>query len=157
MPSCLSGQHRQPEFYNSWFVCCICICIWCLCKEGEIICKKKKRRKGASTNPATCIIGSVNSCLHSEIELHLSLAKGKKLVCFADLVVFCSVSSCTPFASRTFWLMLPANFGSSLAWHSLKPGNVSSDFWGHWFHPGFLTLTTETCYRASWLYLIFSP
>lgn len=53
--------------------------------------------------------------------------------------------------------MLPANFGSSLAWHSLKPGNVSSDFWGHWFHPGFLTLTTETCYRASWLYLIFSP
>lgn len=53
--------------------------------------------------------------------------------------------------------MLPANFDSSLAWHSLKPGSVSSDFWGHWLHPGFLTLTTETCYRTSWLYLIFFP
>lgn len=51
--------------------------IRCLCKEGKIICKKKRRRKGVSTNPATCIIGSVNSCLHSEIELYLSLTKGK--------------------------------------------------------------------------------
>lgn len=65
------------------------------------------------------------------------------LICRFGCFLLSQLLICAGLTSRAFWLVLPANFDSRLAWHSLKPGIVSSDFWGRWLHPGFLTLTAD--------------
>lgn len=51
--------------------------------------------------------------------------------------------SCQQSFLTTSQSMLPTSLNSSLVWHSVKPGRVSSDFWGHWLHPEFLSLTAD--------------
>lgn len=72
------------------------------------------------------------------MDLYLSLIKGKLNT------LLCSLG-CFPFSHSLVYVPLTsiARLDSSLAWHPMKPERVSSEFQGHWLHPGSLTLTTD--------------